>query len=101
MFFTSSILLGKDVMYFETKLFEGSLFLDEPEPLIVSFMAGIILFIFILHTALAMRKFPYRYKEYRVLRVHSLSLNHTDTILWLVQAVRRIFMFFSVLLIYG
>ncbi len=94
MLFTSSILFGKDAMYLETKLFEGSLFLDEPNPNLVSVMAGAVFFIFILHSALAMRKFPYKFKEYRVLRVHSLALNHLDTKLWLIQAVTGFLMFF-------
>ena len=94
LFFTSSILFGKDVMYLETKLFEGSLFLSEPSPTLVSIMAGVIFFIFILHSALAMRKFPYKYREYRVLKVHSLALNHLDTKLWLIQAVTGFLMFF-------
>ena len=93
-FFTSSILFGKDRMYFETKLFEGSLFLDKPEPMLVSIMAGVIFLIFILHAGLAMRKFPYKYREYRVLKVHSLALDHTDTKLWLIQAVTGFLMFF-------
>jgi len=94
LFFTSSILFGKDVMYLETKLFEGVLFLDEPNPKVVSIMAGLIFAIFILHAGLAMRKFPYKYREYRVLKVHSLSLNHTDTKLWLTQAITGFIMFF-------
>ena len=60
MFFTSSILLGKDAMYAETKLFEGSLFLREPQPVIVGFAAMVIFLIFVIHAGLAMRKFPYR-----------------------------------------
>ncbi len=94
LFFTSSILFGKDIMYFETKLFEGSLFLSKPNPALVSIMAGFIFAIFVLHSALAMRKFPYKYREYRVLRVHSLALNHLDTKLWLIQAVTGFLMFF-------
>jgi len=94
MFFTSSILFGPNVMYAETKIFEGSLFLDEPTPAIVSIAAGIIFAIFIMHAALAMRKFPYRWREYRVLKTHASSLGHTDTILWIVQALTGFIMFF-------
>ncbi len=94
MFFTSSILLGKDAMYAESKLFEGSLFLEEPEPGIVALAAGIIFIIFIVHAALAMRKFPYKYREYKMLKTHSAHLGHTDTILWMVQAATGFAMFF-------
>jgi len=94
MFFTSSILLGKDAMYFETKLFEGSLFLSEPEPALVSLVASLIFIIFIIHAGLAMRKFPYKYREYKMLKTHSAHLNHTDTILWMAQALTGFLMFF-------
>jgi len=94
MFFTSSILLGKDVMYTETKLFEGSLFLDEPEPGLVAIAAGIIFIIFIIHAGLAMRKFPYKYREYKMLKTHAAHLGHTDTTLWMVQAATGFAMFF-------
>ena len=94
MFFTSSILLGKDAMYFETKLFEGSLFLDKPQPYIVSIAVIIIFSIFILHAGLAMRKFPRRYREYKLLKTHANSLNHLDTKLWLIQAITGFVMFF-------
>lgn len=94
MFFTSSILLGKDAMYTETKLFEGSLFLDRPEPMLVGFAATVIFMIFVIHAALAMRKFPYRWKEYKLLKTHSAHMGHTDTILWMVQAATGFGMFF-------
>ncbi len=94
MFFTSSILLGKDAMYAETKIFEGGLFLDKPQPLIVSFAVVIIFSIFILHAALAMRKFPRRYREYKLLSTHASSIEHLDTKLWIIQAITGFAMFF-------
>ena len=94
MFFTSSILLGKDAMYAETKLFEGSLFLREPQPMIVGFAATVIFLIFVIHAGLAMRKFPYRWREYKLLKTHSAHMGHTDTILWMVQAATGFGMFF-------
>ncbi len=94
MFFTSSILLGKDAMYFETKIFEGGLFLDEPQPIIVSIAVVIIFTIFILHAALAMRKFPRRYREYKLLKTHTNSIAHLDTKLWMIQAITGFAMFF-------
>ncbi|WP_456392123.1 fumarate reductase cytochrome b subunit [Nitratifractor sp.] len=94
MLFTSSILLGKDAMYAETKLFEGSLFLDEPEPMLVGFAATVIFVIFVIHAGLAMRKFPYRWREYKLLKTHSAHMGHTDTMLWMVQAATGFGMFF-------
>jgi len=94
MFFTSSILLGKETMFKETKLFEGGLFLDTPAPWIVSIAAAIIFGLFIVHAGLAMRKFPYKWKEYKMLKTHAFSLGHTDTILWMVQAGTGFAMFF-------
>lgn len=94
MLFTSSILLGKDAMYAETKFFEGSLFLDEPEPILVGFAATVIFVIFVIHAGLAMRKFPYRWREYKLLKTHSAHMGHTDTILWMVQAATGFGMFF-------
>jgi fumarate reductase subunit C len=86
MFFTSSILLGKEAMYKETKLFEGSFFLSTPAPWLVSVAAAIVFALFIVHAGLAMRKFPYKWREYKMLKTHAFSLGHTDTILWMVQA---------------
>ena len=94
MFFTSSILLGEDAMYVETKLFEGSLFLEKPEPMLVGIAATIVFVIFVIHAGLAMRKFPYKWREYKVLKTHSAHMGHTDTILWMVQAATGFGMFF-------
>jgi len=94
MFFTSSILLGKDAMYFETKMFEGSLFLSEPKPFLVAIMGVIVFILFVLHSALAMRKFPYKWREYKMLKTHSLHIGHMDTLLWIVQAITGFAMFF-------
>jgi len=94
MFFTSSILLGQEAMHTETKLFEGSLFFAEPQPWIVRVAVVIVSLLFVVHAALAMRKFPYKWKEYKVLKTHALSLRHTDTILWIVQAFTGFMMFF-------
>ena len=94
LFFTSSILLGKEAMYKETKLFEGAMLFDAPAPWLVSLAAAIISVVFVLHAGLAMRKFPYKWKEYKVLKTHAWSLGHTDTILWMVQAGSGFAMFF-------
>ena len=55
---------------------------------------AIIFTIFIIHAGLAMRKFPYKYREYKMLKTHSTALGHLDTTLWIVQAVSGFTMFF-------
>ena len=45
MFFVSTILISKDAMYAVTKFFEGSLFLEDTNPVFVSIAVGIVLII--------------------------------------------------------
>jgi fumarate reductase subunit C len=94
MFFVSSILLGKDVMYNVTKFFEGYFFFGESYPIIVTLSAGFIFVVFIVHAAIAMRKFPSGYKEYKVMKNHVKQFNHTDTTLWFWQIFTGFAMFF-------
>ena len=65
MFFVSSILLGKDVMWSITKMFEGYFFFGTAYPGMVSVIVGAIFLILIGHAFLAMRKFPANYTQYR------------------------------------
>ena len=58
MFFVSSILLGKDVMYAITKFFEASFIIRKGEPLIVSAIVAVVIIVFVTHAFLALRKFP-------------------------------------------
>ena len=94
MLFVSSILLGKDVMYTVTRLFEGYYFFGEPHPWIVSIVVFAVLLLFVLHAALAMRKFPASYRQYSILRQHQSKLRHTDTNLWFIQVYTGFAMFF-------
>jgi len=94
MFFVSTILLGKDVMYSVSKFFEGEYFFGESYPIIVTIAAGAIFSIFILHAAIAMRKFPSNYKRHKIMRNHMKSFNHTDTRLWFWQIFTGFAMFF-------
>jgi len=94
MFFVSSILFGKDVMYSVTKFFEGYYFFGESYPAIVAIAAGTVFVIFIVHAAIAMRKFPAGYKEYKIIKNHIKSFNHTDTKLWFWQVFTGFGMFF-------
>ena len=94
MFFVSTILLGKDVMYNVTKFFEGYYFFGESYPSVVGIIAAIIFFIFIAHAAVAMRKFPSNYKQYKIMKEHIKSFKHNDTKLWFWQILTGFSMFF-------
>ncbi len=96
LFAVSSILLGKDAMYRVTRFFEGSLFLAEPTPVLVSLVALAIFILFTAHTLLALRKLPSSYRQYRVYLRHLRAMRHEETTLWLVQVVTGlVLMFFA------
>ena len=90
----SSILISNEMMYRVTIMFEGYYFFGETYPGIISFLAGAISFIFILHAAIAVRKFPNNYKQHRVMKEHVLRMKHEDTSLWIIQISTGFFMFF-------
>ncbi len=92
--FESSILISNDAMYKMTKFFEGYYFIGSEHPIIITILATTILFIIIVHAILAMRKFPSSYRQYKIMREHTLRLNHHDTSLWIVQIVTGFAMFF-------
>jgi len=92
--FESSILISKEMMYKVTMMFEGYYLFGSRHPIIISILASIIFFIFILHAAAAMRKMPAKYREYRIIRNHIASLKHEDTSLWMIQVITGFAMFF-------
>ncbi len=92
--FEASILVSNEMMYRVTLMFEGYYFFGETYPGIVSFLAAAIFTIFILHSALALRKFPSSYKQYRTLREHTQRMKHEDSSLWMIQVVTGFMMFF-------
>jgi fumarate reductase subunit C len=94
MFFESSILLGKDAMYWVTKMFEGEPIFGKPYPALVSGVAAIIFAIIVVHAFLALRKFPGSYRQYRQFTTHRGALQHQDTTLWYVQVVTGFALFF-------
>lgn len=94
MFMVSSILLGKDAMYWVTKMFEGEPIFGKSYPILVSIFAGVIFALVIVHAFFAMRKFPASYREYQILNKHSVGLKHPDTWLWYVQIVTGFILFF-------
>lgn len=83
--FESSILFGKESMYALTKMFEGEFLIEGGSPVFVSGLAFTISVIFILHAALAMRKFPGSYREYLRFRTHTKLMKHADSDLWFIQ----------------
>jgi fumarate reductase subunit C len=87
MLLVSSILLGKDAMYFVARLFEGEPLFGKPYPALVSVIAALVLLVFIVHAMAAIRRMPSSYREYRRFRVHAAMLRHPDTSLWLMQVV--------------
>lgn len=94
MFFVSSILLGKDAMWHITKFFEGYHIFGKAYPGIVSIIAAFVLFVFIVHAMLAVRKFPISYKQYKTYRAHMKGMKHEDTTLWMWQVWTGFALFF-------
>lgn len=101
MLFVSSILLGEDAMYFVTRLFEGEPLFGRRYPIIVSFIAALVLVVFVVHAVAAIRKIPSSYAEYRRWRAHTAAFRHGDTGLWMLQVVTAfVLMFLAVAHIY-
>jgi len=94
MFFESSILLGKDAMFWVSRMFEGEHILGKPYPVLVSAVVAIIFMLIAVHAVLALRKFPSSYRQYHTIHRHMGSLRHEDTTLWYVQVITGFAMFF-------
>ncbi len=94
MFFESSILLGKDAMFWVSRMFEGEHILGKPYPVLVSVVVAIIFMLIAVHAVLALRKFPGSYQQYHRLHQHMGATRHGDTILWYVQVITGFAMFF-------
>ena len=96
MLLVSSILLGKDTMYFVAKSLEGSFLTSDGHgfPILVSLAAAGISVIFIIHALVAIRKFPSSWKQFRIYRSHMNTIKHPDTNLWFTQVVTAFIMFF-------
>ena len=92
--FESSILVSKELMYKVTIMFEGYYFFGETYPGIISFLAGAIFIIFIIHAGIALRKFPDNYKQHKTMKEHVVRFNHEDTSLWILQLTSGFIMFF-------
>ncbi|MEA3491518.1 MAG: fumarate reductase cytochrome b subunit [Campylobacterota bacterium] len=87
MLFVSTILISKDFMMAVTQAFELSFIFEGGSSIPVFISIATVFVIFILHAFLAMRKFPISYREAMRLRTHSGLMNHSDTKLWIIQAI--------------
>jgi fumarate reductase subunit C len=94
MFFVSTILISEDAMWAVTKFFEGYFFFGRAYPILVSFVVAAVFALFIVHAALALRKFPISHGQYRTYREHMAMMRHEDTTLWYWQVVTGFAMFF-------
>jgi len=94
MFMVSSILLGKDAMYWVARMFEGEPFFGKPYPWLVSAFAVFILALVMIHAILALRRFPATAKQYRTMHTHMGQLKHSDTTMWYVQVITGFGLFF-------
>jgi fumarate reductase subunit C len=94
MFFVATILIDEEALNFVAGAFEGSLFLDEKQPLLVSFIVFAVFCIFVVHACLGMRKLPINFRQYQIYKAHAVNMKHSDTTLWLWQAYTGFIMFF-------
>jgi fumarate reductase subunit C len=94
MAFVSSILLGRDAMWMVTKFFEGYFFFGRSYPWIVSTAVATVIALIVAHAALAMRKFPINYGQFRTFRGHMRMMRHEDTTLWFWQVLTGFALFF-------
>jgi fumarate reductase subunit C len=94
MFFVASILLGRDAMWAVARFFEGYFFFGRSLPWLVSVLVAVVFTLFVVHAALALRKFPASYRQYRTYREHMGEMKHEDTSLWYWQVVTGFALFF-------
>ncbi len=94
MFFVSSILISKDAMWTITKMFEGYFVFGRSYPGIVSVVVAAIIGMLVLHAALAVRKFPINWRQYKLFRGHMKMMRHEDTTLWFWQVFTGFALFF-------
>ena len=94
MFFVSSILISKDAMWTITKMFEGYFVFGRSYPGMVSVVVAGVIVLLVLHAALAVRKFPISYTQYKLFRGHQKLIAHGDTTLWFWQVFTGFALFF-------
>ena len=92
----SSILLGKDAMYYLTGFFELKFLTgwEHGYPIVVSIIGIVVFALFIIHAGVALRKFPISWEEHKILCHQMGMMKHGDTNLWYIQALTGFVMFF-------
>ncbi len=96
MFLVGTILLGKGAFNFVAKTMELSFLSSTGHgyPSAVFVAVTVIFTVFIIHAALALRKFPVSWKQHAIIRQQMGMLKHEDTNLWYIQAITGFIMFF-------
>lgn len=94
MAFVSSILVSEQAFWSIARMFEGYYIFGRPLPWLVSAFVLFIFVVMLLHAALAMRKFPSNWRQYRAIGSHAQAMRHGDTSLWLVQLVTGFLLMF-------
>jgi len=94
MFFVSSILVSRDAMWTIARFFEGYHVFGRSYPLLVSAVVAVVIAMFAAHAALALRKFPASYRQFRTFREHAAQVRHEDTTLWFWQVATGFALFF-------
>ncbi|MCG9695438.1 fumarate reductase cytochrome b subunit [Shewanella sp. Isolate11] len=94
--FESSILLGKEAFYRVAQFLEGGMFTSSGHgmPILTQLFSAFILFVVVLHAAMALRRFPAQLGQWRALRRNMQVINHKDTNLWFWQMVTGFILFF-------
>jgi fumarate reductase subunit C len=96
MFLICSIIFGPDVFNFVAGMMEAKFLSASGHgyPILVVLAVAGVSTIFVVHAALAIRKFPHDYNQYKILRQHVKMMNHSDTNLWFIQFITGFAMFF-------
>ena len=90
----SAILISPDAADWVARFFEGEQLLGRAHPWLVSVAAIGLFALILLHAALALRKFPHDYRQYRSFKQHSARFRHADTRLWGWQVATGFALFF-------
>ncbi|MCE9680477.1 fumarate reductase cytochrome b subunit [Shewanella sp. AS1] len=94
--FESSILLGKEVFYRVVQFLEGGMFTSSGHgmPIVTQIFSVFVLFVVVLHAAMALRRFPVQLGQWRALRRNLQVINHKETTIWFWQMITGFILFF-------
>ncbi len=96
MFLICSVIFGKEMFNLVAGMMEAKFLSSSGDgyPILVVFAVAGVLTLFVIHAALAIRKFPHNWKQYKILRQHVKMMNHKDTNMWFIQFITGFAMFF-------